>query len=254
MRPTWITAFLDFAPDHADDGVRFWSAVTGYDVSPRRGDNDEFATLVPADGDPFLRVQTLAAGDDRIHVDLHVPEPREAADVAVGLGATEVADHTEQGYLVVSSPGGFTFCFVSDPALVRPRPSDWGGHSSLLDQVCLDIPASSYEVECAFWAELTGWELRGAAAHTEFRSLMRPPGQPVRLLLQRLDDPDGLVGAHLDWATTDRGAETERHRAAGAEVVERAAGLDGAGRPRRPSLLHHRPRSRNRNARLTATG
>lgn len=218
MSPTWITAFLDLAPDGHDAGVRFWSAVTGYDVSPRRGDTDEFATLVPPDGDAFLRVQRLDTGADRIHLDLHVPDTRPAADRAVGLGATEIADH---GYVVLRSPGGFTFCFVPHPAATRPGPTAWpGGHSSLVDQVCLAIPASSYDRECAFWGALTGWEPRSSAVSTDFRSLLRPAGHPLRLLLQRLGEPTGDVRAHLDWATTDREAETERHVALGARVLD----------------------------------
>ena len=39
------------------------------------------------------------------------------------------------------------------------------------------------------------------------------------LLLQRLDEPDGTVRAHLDVGTPDRGAEVERHVALGARVL-----------------------------------
>lgn len=58
--PFWVSAFLDFAPGHFDRGVAFWRAVTGYDVSARRGDDGEFATLESPDGDDHLRVQRLA--------------------------------------------------------------------------------------------------------------------------------------------------------------------------------------------------
>ncbi len=215
----WITAFLDFTEDGFDDGIRFWSAVTSYDVSPRRGEVEEFATLVPRDGDAFLRVQRLTEGPDRIHLDLHVPHPRVAADQAIGLGATQLADHHD--YIVMRSPGGFDFCFVSHPAGVRPGPSTWpGGHSSLVDQVCLDIPASSYDVERAFWRDLLDWEQRESPVSPDFASLLRPEGQPVRLLLQRLGESTGAVRAHLDWATTDRPAETDRHVALGATVED----------------------------------
>ena len=217
MSPAWITAFLDFAPDRFDAGVRFWSAVTEYDVSSRRGDTGEFATLVPPEGDAFLRVQQLDAGGDRIHLDLHVADPRAAADDGVALGATEVADH---GYVVMRSPGGFPFCFVPDAPANRPGPTSWpDGHSSLVDQVCLDIPASSYERESGFWRALTGWQPRSSAVSPEFHSLQRPEGHPLRLLLQRLGERTGDVRAHLDWATTDREAETARHVARGATVA-----------------------------------
>jgi hypothetical protein len=218
VSPVWITAFLDFSAEDHDVGVRFWSEVTEYAVSPRRGDTGEFATLVPGDGDPFLRVQRLDEGADRIHLDLHVPDPREAADRAVGLGATEVADH---GHVVLRSPGGLTFCFVPHSPSTRPQGTIWpGGHSSLIDQVCLDIPAPSYDAECAFWAALTGWETRASAVSEDFRSLARPEGHPLRLLLQRLGETDGETRAHLDWATADRSAETARHAALGARVED----------------------------------
>lgn len=216
MPPAWITAYLHFAPDGYDEGVRFWSVLTEYDVSSRRGQTGEFATLVPPEGDAFLRVQRLDACGDRIHLDLHVADPRAAADEAVARGATEVADH---GYVVLRSPGGFTFCFVTHPAANRPGPTIWPeGHASLVDQVCLDIPASSYERESEFWRDLTGWEERASSVSPEFHSLLRPEGHPLRLLLQRLGEETGDVRAHLDWATTDRAAETARHVALGATV------------------------------------
>ena len=38
------------------------------------------------------------------------------------------------------------------------------------------------------------------------------------MLLQRLDEPEGLVRAHLDLGTTDRSAEVARHEGLGARV------------------------------------
>ncbi|KAA1419672.1 VOC family protein [Nocardioides humilatus] len=220
MSPSWITVFLDFASDGFEEGVGFWAAVTGYDVSASRGDTDQFATLLPANGDAFLRVQRLDEGTDRIHLDLHTPDPRAAADAAAGLGASVVAEEG-LGYVVLRSPGGLTFCFVPHAAATRPGPTAWpGGQSSLIDQVCIDVPSSSYERECEFWRDLTGWEPRASAVSTDFSSLLRPDGQPFRILLQRLGEEAGPTRAHLDWATTDRAAETERHVALGARVVD----------------------------------
>lgn len=214
--PFWVSAFLDFAPGHFDDGVAFWGAATGYDVSERRGDAGEFATLLPPEGDAHLRVQRLGDGEDRIHLDLHVPDPRSAADRAAELGAREVVD---AGYVVMESPGGLTFCFVGHAASVVAPPAQWsGGHRSLLDQVCIDIPQTAYDAECAFWAGVTGWEHLPPSVHDEFTSLARPEGQPVRILLQRLGEVVGTVRAHLDWATLARQSETERQVALGAAV------------------------------------
>lgn len=217
IAPLWISAFLDLPASSFDAGRSFWRGVTGYDVSAARGDQREFATLVPPDGDDYLRLQRVADGPGGIHLDIHVASPREAADIAVSLGAEKVAD---RGYLVMRSPGGFTFCLVDHPASVRPAAAVWaGGHHSQVDQVCLDVPASGYDAECAFWAALTGWELTPSPVAPNFSRLDRPSGIPIRLLLQRLGERSGSTRAHLDLATDDRLSETLRHARLGAAVL-----------------------------------
>jgi hypothetical protein len=198
MHPTWLTAFLDFAPDEFDAGVAFWQEVTGYGLSGRRGEHDEFATLLPPYGDPYLRVQRLGDVDQGIHVDVHVPG---------------------QDFEVRRSPGGLVYCLTSGPESVRPGPTTWsGGHRSMVDQVCIDIPPERYDEECAFWASLTGWDLIDTDT-SEFRRLRRPAGQPLNVLLQRLDSSDGPVRAHLDLSADDREVEVRRHEQLGAGVL-----------------------------------
>jgi hypothetical protein len=217
----WMSAFLDLAPGSFDAGATFWSRVTGYDVSPRRGARDEFATLVPGQGDDFLRVQELEEGSGRLHLDLHVDDPTDEAGRAVARGAV-VRHESAHGYVVLDSPGGLTFCFVRHQASERPPPAVWpGGHRSLVDQVCLDIPPSSYDVECAFWRDLTGESLVPSSVSEQFQALTRPPDQPLRVLLQRLDDEQARVAAHLDLSTSDRDLEATRHEELGATVVGR---------------------------------
>jgi hypothetical protein len=58
----WLTVFLDFPAGSFGAGVAFWREVTGSTLSPFRGAAGEFATLLPADGDAYLRVQRLAGG------------------------------------------------------------------------------------------------------------------------------------------------------------------------------------------------
>ena len=103
----------------------------------------------------------------------------------------------------MSSPGGMAFCIVGHHGeAVRPSAvTEPDGSRSLVDQVCIDVPATAYEAETAFWAALTGWEPRTGVPE-EFTYLVRPPGMPLRLLLQRLgeDDPGLTVRAHLDVA------------------------------------------------------
>jgi len=233
VSPSWITAFLDLTPDTFDDGGRLWQGVTGYTLSQPRGDEGEFATLVPPTGDTHLRVQRRSAGRSRIHLDLHVGWPRVAADRAVALGAREIAD---LGHVVMSSPGGFLFCFVPEGEREPAPPAQWpGGHRSQVDQVCLDLPSELHDREVEFWQEVTARELVPSHGHPEFQRLVRPAGEPLQLLLQRLDEPLGEVRAHLDLATSDWVAETARHEAFGGTVVVAREGwtvlTDPAGSP-----------------------
>lgn len=215
--PFWISAFLDLPADSFDQTADFWQEVTGHQLSPLRGDHDEFASLQPPDGDEFLKLQRLAEGGPGVHIDLHVTDPRASADRALSLGASEVAD---PGHVVLRSPGGLPFCLVTHPARTRPGPTEWpDGTSSLLDQVCIDIPSRHFDGEVAFWSALTTWEHHAPTGSKEFGNLHRPPGIPLRLLTQRLGEPEGTVRAHLDVASQIRADEVRRHVAAGAEFV-----------------------------------
>ena len=69
----WLTAFLDRPEPAAAAAEAFWTTVTGTTVSPRRGDRGQFATLLPAAGDPFLRTQTVCADNGGGHLDVHSP-------------------------------------------------------------------------------------------------------------------------------------------------------------------------------------
>lgn len=203
MAVTWLTAFLDFDPVDFDAGVSYWRDVTGYGISRPRGDDGEFASLLPPSGDPFLRVQRLGAGPGGVHLDVHAPG---------------------QEFEVRRSPGGLPYCLVPGAEGIRPEPVRWESASSLVDQVCLDIPPHLWEAECGFWAGLTGWEL-DQGGRAEFRRLRKPDGQPVNVLLQRLDDTDAdRVTAHADLAATNRDAEAQRHQQLGGTVVHRRAG------------------------------
>ena len=218
----WLTAFVDIAAARHDATVRFWRAATGSDLSPARGQFDEFATLVPPDGDAYLRVQRVREGDGGIHLDVHVDDVTVAADAAVEFGATVVH---RAGHAVMRSPAGFVFCVVphhDEP--VRPAPVVGPDDAtSLVDQLCIDVPTARFDDECAFWAALAGWELRSGAL-AEFAVLVRPPSQPLRVLLQRLGPDDGgdVARAHLDLACgVHVDAVTAWHERLGATVVRR---------------------------------
>ncbi len=211
-----MSAFIDVPAPDFEASVTFWSAVSGCSPSARRGADEEFLTLVPPAGDDHLRMQRVGDATPRIHLDLHVPDPRSAADGAIALGAVEVADH---GYVVMSSPGGLTFCFVSHPAAEAAPPRRWpDGSRSVVDQVCLDIPRSSFDGEADFWQSLLEWP-RVGSSYAEFERLVRPDGQALRVLLQRTGD-DGPVRAHLDLACSSRERELLRHVGLGAHIID----------------------------------
>ena len=205
----WIQVFLDTPAAALDEAVDFWSAVTGWRPSDRRGEDGQFLTLLPPAGAAYVKVQAVD-GPAGIHLDLDSADRPANIERARSLGATTA--WTYHDVEVMRSPGGFVFCQTlldGAPSLVRDG-------STILDQVCLDIPGDAWEAETAFWRDLTGRELQEATAPGFARLLA--PDQP-RILLQRLDEATGTVRAHPDLATADREAETGRHVALGARVV-----------------------------------
>jgi len=224
----WLSAFLDRPGDSFEPAVRFWEGVTDYSRSAARGESGEFTTLVPPpslDGDDFLRVQRLVDGPPRIHLDLHVPVPADAAARATTLGATELGrPDGPEGYVVLRSPGGFVFCLVSHRAAVVPAPASFPGvRRSRVYQVCLDIPAASYDAEAVFWAGLLDRSVDVLARRPEFAWLRGGSLLALDVLLQRIDEADSPVRAHLDLGTPDRAAEVARHEALGARVLSEDA-------------------------------
>lgn len=243
MLVRWLTAFLDTPRDApgAAECVEFWQGVTRTRLSPRRGEHQEFATLLQSDGDAFLRAQEIGTGRAGCHVDVHVEDVPRAADEAVSSGAHLVVD---RGTLVVTrSPAGLPVCFVPHrgearrpPPVSVPAPHGTGTFSTLVDQLSIDVPAGAFEAEVAWWSRLTGWR-RCEGIRPEFAFLDRPPGVPLRLLFQRLPDRtvDEAATAHLDLACTDRPAEVARHLDLGATALRHTdwwdTMIDPVGRP-----------------------
>jgi len=211
MEIGWLTAYVDMPASVYDAGTQFWQAATGSEVSEPLGESGEYAILRPSVGDAHLIVQRIGDDVSRIHLDLHVESLREAAERAVELGARVLV---ERSWLVMESPGGLVFCFVSyNGESVRAAPHPDPPHR--LDQISIDCPSELFESECRFWSELTGWNST-ASALDEFVRLMTPDALPYRILLQRLGEGDGgtSVRAHLDIACGDNidevAAEHER--------------------------------------------
>jgi Glyoxalase-like domain len=203
----WLTVFLDFPAGRLDAGVAFWRAVTGYGLSPWRGAQGEFATLLPPSGDAYLRVQRVSAGTGGCHLDLHVDRGRESLSAVTEQARAAGASigHQEDGLSVARSPGGFPFCLVDwEEEHAVPAPLATAGGLSRVDTLCLDVPPGQFEQECAFWSALTGSETRPAPV-PGYAILAGAPGWPVRLLLQRRDHADAgdRVRGHLDLGCTD---------------------------------------------------
>jgi hypothetical protein len=224
MRPRWLTAFIDRPAATFPAARDFWLAATATTLSPVRGAAGQFATLVPAAGDAHLRVQRIEEGIGGCHLDFHVDDVDAATAEAVALGAT--IEHRDEAMTRLRSPGGLPWCLVPHRGeAVRTPPhalpgAGPAGTRTIVDQLCIDIPAGLHPQECAFWAGLCGWEHR-RGGREELSWLVRPPAQPLRLLLQRLgpDDPRSQATAHLDLACDDVAAAVAAHERLGATSV-----------------------------------
>jgi hypothetical protein len=215
--PRWLTAFIDFPASEFDVGTRFWLAATGYRLSASRGEDAEFATLVPGSGDDYLRVQRLGDGPTRLHLDVHVDDPWAAAERAEGAGA-ELLDASQHSYVVLRSPAGIVFCLVTQRLADVPAATAWaGGHESRVDEVVFDVPADDLDAELAFWKALAGGAWRSAGGDYPFEARV-PDGWALRLRLQPAAIARTPVG-HLHVRTADRTAEVARLVEAGAVVT-----------------------------------
>jgi len=217
-RVRWLSIFLDVPAADLDREAAFWGTVTGSGTGEPVGDHDEFLPLAPPDGDPCVWLQR--SDDDTLasHPDLYVEDVVAAAARALELGAEQLSQ--QAGLVVLRSPGGLPFCLVRWRGQ-HTRPGPVGAAGGVVDQLCLDIPPSRYDAEVRFWADLTGWPHHDDEPVDEFARLVRPSDVPHAFLLQRLDDEQPTVTAHVDLAAADREGETERHLAAGATLLAR---------------------------------
>jgi len=219
-----MNVFADAPAPALPAALDYWERVTGAQRAEPTGSRQEFIPLMPPGGDPYLWVQQVQSGSGGWHLDLYVPSAAAAAAAAVEAGARVVGE--QPWFVAFASPGGQPFCLVDEhrPGRSRPMPSTWpDGRRSLVDQLCMDIPADRFEAECGFWAELTGWPRVRSSERSEFDRLTVPTRLPLRILLQRLgaEDTDG-IRVHVDMSSDDRDAEAARHQQFGGKVQLRA--------------------------------
>ncbi|MFE1291598.1 VOC family protein [Streptomyces sp. NPDC058751] len=217
----WTHVFIDRPAADLDAALGFWTAVTGTELSERRGERGEFVTLLPGEGDACVKAQGVREGPGGAHVCLLAEDVAALVEWALRLGAAVVAEH--DGWAVLRSPGGQPFCAVPWNGQSARPPVTGGpdGATSRLDQMCIDLAPSAYDAETAFWSELTGWE-SVPGAFPEFHLLRPPAGLPLRILLQRLGG-ERPASAHLDLACSDVDAVRARHEELGATAVGRGA-------------------------------
>jgi catechol 2,3-dioxygenase-like lactoylglutathione lyase family enzyme len=214
-----MTARLDLAIfDAADiDTVgSFYAELTGWDVV--RKDADRFGIQAP-DGQEieFQRapdhVPPRWPGQEhpqQFHLDLRIADPGAAAERAVTLGATRLAEGPE--WITMADPAGHPFDLCQ---------ADGVGPVMGLFAVTIDAPDASALAH--FYADLTGMAVtyegaEGALISGDDRSLMfqqindyRPPQWP---------DPAHPQQAHLDLAVDDLDAGEARAVELGASRQE----------------------------------
>jgi hypothetical protein len=218
----WLWAFVDRPLDRFGRAADFWCAVTDSTLSPRRGDAGEFATFLPraSHADPYLKLQGVLAGDGGAHLDIDVDDVDAVTHAAVEEHGASLVRREGTALSVLRTPGGQLFCVTRWGGEARRPPVTQTADRdrSSVNQLCLDIGPEHFDREVRFWSGFTGWAAR-PTDEAEFTRLAVPGTLPVRILLQRRDEP-APAGAHIDISCGDEVARCRaRHEAFGARWV-----------------------------------
>jgi len=107
-----------FDADDLDAESKFWAGIFGGHVF---GD-DQFHCVITASGEWRVGVQRAPdhvppewpdGAPQQVHLDLHVEDPRDAHELAIGLGARLLQSgdlEAENGHQVYADPAGHPFC------------------------------------------------------------------------------------------------------------------------------------------------
>lgn len=180
-----------------------------------RGAHGEFSTLLPAAGDPWVKLQAIGDEHPRMHLDIDVEDTDEAVERLASTGAERLASF--DSVRVLRSPAGMVLCLTSWNAAGRAS-QQVREVSPLLDEVCLRVPARSWDVEVEFWQQLLA---RSAEPTGDDRLILSHDRWPVQVLLQRNDSTEASAAAHPHVRAADRAQEEARHVALGATVLTR---------------------------------
>ena len=223
----WAWAFIDRPMRTFEESARFWTTVTGTTLSARRGERQEFATLLPAeaDCDASVKLQGVLSGNGA-HIDLEFDDFESALARAVGLGGAVVERDHE--WACLTSPSGYGLCVTAwhgARRVARPFVAP-GGTRTRLDQVCIDIAPSVHDAEVEFWSGLSGLSVVPSRRWEEFSWLAPPPvspvAPPVEVLFQRLGE-ERATSAHLDVSSSNADASRAWHESLGARFLREGA-------------------------------
>jgi hypothetical protein len=165
----WVTVFLDVPAERQTETEQLWCQRAKATLSARRGPSGEYATFLPPDGDPYLRIQRVRDGAGGVHIDLHTDDLDILLNRALQLGAEPT--RTDIPRLCLRSPAGAPFCIVAwhgEQILPSQRP---------IRQVDLHAPGHLVELESQFWAALVHPD-----APPDCR-LLESPAWPVKITL-----------------------------------------------------------------------
>jgi glyoxalase superfamily protein len=213
----WLHAVIDVPADRQAAASRFWSRTLGWPLGPPWSGHPELRSFEPPEGSSYLHLQEIE-GPARVHLDLESTDPAATVDEARRAGARLVAEHDRWQTLV--SPGGLPFCVLEAGGRQAPDPTTWpDGHRSRMVQIAIDSPAAVHDDEVTFWRSLLQGRWVDSPAREFAGKWHDDAGSPLQLLFQRLDEPDGVVRAHLDHGTDDVEAEVARLGDLGAEDI-----------------------------------
>jgi predicted enzyme related to lactoylglutathione lyase len=93
-------------------GGAFWGNLLGAQVIERNDQYLNFGSVAGVPGLSLQRVPEMKEGKNRVHVDLAVADPDQAARLVVELGGSVIreVDDPEERFIVVADSDGNEFC------------------------------------------------------------------------------------------------------------------------------------------------
>ena len=113
MKATVGSVMID--SNDVEASFAFWSEITGVEVAGRFP-GYIFTTKLPDStvGLAFQQVPEEKAGKNRVHLDLHHPDPEAFIAKVIELGGSRLQDHGDESFswTVLADPEGNEFCIA----------------------------------------------------------------------------------------------------------------------------------------------